>query len=413
MLYFNFHTVYREIKREMYSMMKLLGKFLILVLISATFFVPVSHAKGNQTTVTVTLEKTETVNRDYFAAGDTVRISGTVNGDAYIAGGTVFIDGTINGDLLVAGGTIQINGTVKNDVRAIGGTVNFGGPVGGNVTAGAGTIMVTPQAKIGGSMLIGAGTLDAYGPVGKGITAGTGMITLNNTIGGDVMIATEDFILQPKTKIAGDISYWSQKEASIADNVTLSGALTYHKIEQNEARTSGMARTGAKSMMGILAGIGMLLTGIGFITLFLFGIIIMSLLPTFSEKSLGYMHKNPWGSFGLGIVTAIALPVLGATALVTLVGIPLGMLLFMILALVSLFGHIYAAVFIGKGIFTGLKKEVHKNWHLLAGLVVLGMLALIPVIGWVARMIFILMGTGAVLFEKMNIYRQMRTKHLI
>lgn len=404
--------MYREIKREIYFM-KLFAKFLVLVLISVTLFVPPALAKDNETPVTVILEKTETVNHDYFAAGDTVRVSGIVNGDAYIAGGTVFIDGTINGDLLVAGGTVQINGTIKNDVRAVGGTVNFGNLVGGNVSVGAGTVMMSPQAKITGSLLAGAGTLDVYGPVGKGVTAGTGTMTLNNTVGGDVLVASEDFLLQPKTKIAGDTTYWSQKEATVSDNVALSGALTYHKVEQDETKSTGMAKAGVKGMMGVLAGMSVILLSVGFITLFLFGVIVMWLLPTFTEKSLNYMQKNPWGSFGLGIVMVIGLPILAVTALFTVVGIPLGIFLFMILSLLCLMGHIYAAIFVGRGIFTGFKADVHKNWHLFVGLVVLGIFTLIPVIGWLARSVFVLMGTGAVLFERGNVYRQMRAKHLI
>ena len=51
----------------------------------------------------VILSKGETIDRDYFAAGDETQISGTINGDAYVAGGTVIVDGTVNGDLMAAG----------------------------------------------------------------------------------------------------------------------------------------------------------------------------------------------------------------------------------------------------------------------------------------------------------------------
>lgn len=393
-------------------MVKLFAKFLVLVLISLSFFVPTTLAKENEAPVTVTLEKNETVNRDYFAAGDTVRILGTINGDAYIAGGTVFIDGAINGDLLVAGGTIQISGTVKNDVRALGGTVNFGNTVGGNVTVGAGTAMFSPQAKIGGSLLAGAGTLDLYSPVGRGITAGAGTFTLNNTVGGDMLIAVEEMLFQAKTKVAGDVTYWSEKEAQIADNVALSGDLVYHRVEKNESKPS-INKDGKKGFMAAVAGISIVLISIGFITLFVTGLLIMWLLPVFTDKTVSYMHKNPWGAFGMGIVAVIFLPILSITAMATVVGIPLGIFLGAILALLCLVGHIYAAVFIGKGIFSGMKTEVHRAWQLLVGLVVLGILSLIPVLGWLARIVFVLIGTGAILFEKNSVYRQMRSKHLV
>lgn len=393
-------------------MMKLFAKLLVLVLISLSLFVPASLAKGNETPITVTLEKNETVNRDYFAAGDTVRVLGTINGDAYIAGGAVFIDGAINGDLLVAGGTIQINGTVKNDVRALGGTVNFGNTVGGSVTVGAGTTLFSPQAKIGGSLLAGAGTLDLYSPVGRGITAGAGTFTLNNTVGGDMMVAVEKMLLQAKTKIAGDVTYWSEKEAVIADNVALSGDLVYHRVEKNESKPS-MTAEGKKGFMAAVAGIGFMLISIGFIILFITGLLIMWLLPSFTDKTVSYMHKNPWGAFGMGIVAAIFLPILSVTAMVTVVGIPLGIFLGALFALLCLVGHIYAAIFIGKGIFGGMKTDVHRAWKLLVGLSILGILSLIPVLGWLTRMVFVLIGTGAILFEKSSVYRQMRSKHLV
>lgn len=403
--------MYREIQREI-STMKLFAKVFVLVIVSATLFVPVSYAKGKTNPVTVILEKDETVNKDYFAAGDTVKILGTVNGDAYIAGGTVFIDGIINGDLLVAGGTVQINGTVKNDVRALGGAVSFGNTVGGNVTVGAGTTIFNPQAKIGGSLLAGAGTLDLYSPVGRGVIAGAGTFTLNNTVGGDMMVAVEEMVLQSKTKVTGDVTYWSEKEAAIADNVALSGDLVYHRVERNDSKPS-MTAEGKKGFLAAVAGLGIALVSIVFITTFITGMLIMWLLPAFTDKTVSYMQKNTWSAFGMGIVAAIFLPILSLTAMVTVVGIPLGIFLGALTALLCLMGQVYAALFIGKGIFRGMKADVHRNWQLLVGLVILGILSLIPIFGWLARMVFVLIGIGAVLFEKSSIYRQMKAKHLV
>ena len=125
------------------------------------------------------------------------------------------------------------------------------------------------------------------------------------------------------------------------------------------------------------------------------------------------MQKNLWGSFGLGIVTVILLPVLAVMAMATVIGIPVGMFLLMALGLLCAVGHIYAALFIGQGVFGTFNTNVHRAWQLLVGLVILGIFTLIPVLGWLARSIFVLIGTGAVLFEKHATYRQMRAKHLV
>lgn len=393
-------------------MKKLLSAIFVLVLISVTFFVPPAYAKGEQSPVNVTLLRNETVNRDYFATGDTVTVSGIVNGDAYIAGGTVVIDGTINGDLLVAAGTVQLNGPVKNDVRAVAGTIIFGSTVGGNVTLGTGTTTVSPEARIAGSVLAGAGTLDIYGSVGKGITAGSGNITINNRVGGDVMVAAEMLSFLPKSSVTGDVTYWSENEASVASGVVMAGDLVRHEIpKQEEPKMIGKkSMIAGATMFGGIAFAGVMVAGL---TLFVLGLILMALLPKFTERTVALMQKNPWGSFGLGIVTVIMLPVLAVTAMITVVGFPIGMFLFMALSLLCLVGHIYAALFIGKGIFTKSKAEVHHAWHLLVGLVILGLLTLIPILGWLAKGIFVLIGTGAILFEKNSVYHQMRLKHLV
>jgi len=58
----------------------------------------------------------QVIDRDYFAFGPLVEISGTVNGDVYAFGGQVLIDGRVNGDVLVAGGRVSVSGVVAQDL---------------------------------------------------------------------------------------------------------------------------------------------------------------------------------------------------------------------------------------------------------------------------------------------------------
>lgn len=393
--------------------MKLFAKLLVLVLLSVTFFARFAYAKGNQPQTSVVLERKEVVNKDYFATGDTVRVSGTVNGDVYVAGGSVIVDGTINGDLFVAGGSIQISGPVKNDIRAAGGALTLSSTVGGNVTIGGGTIIISPDAKIAGSVLAGAGTLGLYAPVGRGITAAAGTLTVNNTVGGDLLVAVDQLILQSKTKVAGNVTYWGQEKAIIADNVALSGELVYYEMPKNETRQAKIASGGMKELTAAFAGMAVMMTIVGVVAMFVLGLIITALLPSFTDRTMHGMQKNTWGAFGLGIVTVIILPVLAVAAMATVIGIPVGVFLIMTLILLCAVGHIYASLFIGQGVFGTFNANVHRAWQILVGLIILGIFTLIPILGWIARSIFVLIGTGAVLFEKHATYRQMRAKHLV
>src|SRR5687767_13900949 len=110
------------IKNIIQTMNKIISLILIPVIILLLCVSVSSYVYAEENSIpNVYLSKGEIINHDYFAAGNTVNLSGTVNGDAYIAGGNVTVDGTVNGDLLAAGGNVTILGKVTGNVRTAGG----------------------------------------------------------------------------------------------------------------------------------------------------------------------------------------------------------------------------------------------------------------------------------------------------
>lgn len=395
-------------------MMKSFMKLLVLVFLSITLFVAPAYATAaNRSQTNVVLERKEVVNTDYFAAGDNVRISGTVNGDVYVAGGIVLIDGTVNGDLFALGGTVQISGPVKNDIRAAAGSLTVSGAVGGNVTLAGGTVLLTPDAKIHGSVLAGAGTLGLLAPVGRGVTAGAGTLTVNNSMGGDLLLAVDELILQPKTKVSGNLTYWAEREATIFDNVALSGGLTFNQMPKNDVKQAKIAKGGLKGIAAAFAGVAIFMAAVGAAALFILGIVVFSMVPSFTDRTLRGMRNNPWGSFGLGMVMVIALPTIAVAAFMTVIGIPVGIFLLTVLGLLCVIGHIYAALYLGSSACSAINVSVHRAWQLLLGLLALSLLILIPIVGWLIHGIVILIAVGAVLSEKHATYRTLRAKRLL
>jgi len=55
-----------------------------------------SGVYARQMRIFSSLPRTETVEKDYFSAGDKLDLSGVVNGDAYLDGGAITLDGTVN-----------------------------------------------------------------------------------------------------------------------------------------------------------------------------------------------------------------------------------------------------------------------------------------------------------------------------
>src|SRR5919112_650388 len=98
-------------------------------------------------------------------------------------------------------------------------------------------------------------------------------------------------------------------------------------------------------------------------------------------------------SIGLGLLLFFGLPILAIIALVTVVGIPLGLGLLAALLLIYALGYSATAWILGRSILRG-----PTSWFLafLAGWAILRILALIPILGglvWFAAVVF---GLGAV-----------------
>lgn len=391
--------------------MKLFAKVLALVLLFVTLVTPVALAADDEQTY-VTLEKKEVVNRDYFAAADTVRLSGTVNGDAYVAGGMVTVDGTVNGDLLVAGGTVEIRGTVKNDVRVVGGNIVIAAPVGGNVTAGGGNITVHPDGTIKGNLLAGSGNLELSGPVGKNVTAGAGNIIIDSAIGGDMRLAADELSTGSNAKVAGDVTYWAERQARIGTGA-IAGNLTFNQMKESESKPKEMMQKSVSGTIRTAIGAVLAMVAAGGIVLLVAGLIVFSVFPKFTEKTVRSMGTNAWGSFGLGFASVVAILILSLIAFVTVIGIPAGLFLLVLLGFLCFVGNIYGALFIGRATLTRFAKAPHLAWQLGTGLVILFVLTLIPVLGWLTRAIIVTMGTGAVLTEKYAVYKEMRKRHIV
>ena len=168
----------------------------------------------------------------FFAAGERVEVYGTIEGDAYIAGGEVVIDGVIVGDLLVAGGDVRIAGEVLQDVRVMGGQVFVTGTVSGSVSAAAGDITLVESAQIDGSLVAAAGNIRSNAPVGSHTTLAGGVLSVANTIDGDLKASVGEMRVTSKAEVSGDVVYWSDQDASI-DGAALIGGEVIRKTPRS------------------------------------------------------------------------------------------------------------------------------------------------------------------------------------
>lgn len=379
--------------------------FLISFIMLLLLF-PLSALAKDNTKVpkVVVLQKDKVVNSDYFAAGDKLILSGTVNGDIYAVGGNIIIDGTVNGDVLTAGGNVDIPGVVNGNVRAAGGNVTISGTVAKNITSAGGSIVVEKSAKISGSLVLAGGNIKIDSPVGKGITVVGGNVDLASTVSGNVAAASVgQLTLRNGTAINGDLTYMSSKELLMAGDATVSGTITHNLPPKAPEKP---ARDGLRAF-----NVGF--TAFGLLSSFLIGSLLLHFFPKFTQRATDKIVKNPVSTFLTGLVFLIVVPFVVLLLMVTVIGIPLGLLLLVAYIFLLLFAQVFSAIALGKWFFVKISFSSNSYLAFAFGLVLLSALRYLPFVGWVVSFAALVFGLGGYFISKKEAFTQLRASKSI
>lgn len=295
--------------------------------------------------------------------------SEVVSGNLYMTGSAPVIAGTVNGDLLVAGGTVVVTGGVMQDVLAAGGNVNITGPVGGDLRAFGGNVYI--DCVVQGEVLTAGGEVQ-FGP--------------NAVINGDLVASGGNVKLDPATKVYGDRKIETGEEIQ----KDAGGVLReMPKFFQTAFLVSQLV-----SILGLLA-----------VACLMFGF-FKPLTNRMVSKTLekGFI----WRNLGLGVLTILLLPIASIICFVTGIGALLGLLLLFGFILYIIFGIAFAGVTFGGWLYQVTKrpKKPAVTWGaLVLGVILLHIISLIPLIGWLVALIFMLITWGGILRMKWEIIR--------
>ncbi len=345
----------------------------------------------------VTLPAGVVVNQDYFAYGERVEISGTVNGDVYAAGGQILVDGTINGDLLAAGGAVTISGTVSQDARIAGGQIAVNGAIGRNLTAAGGNVELNDPAAIGRGLVAAGGRVRLAAPIEKDAKIAAGSVTVSNTVKGNLHAATGDLRLTSKAAIAGNLTYWSQTDASIDPGANVVGVITHKTMPEYRGPKPG-------ALIGALAGLFVLAKLVSLVSTLVLGLLFLYLLPRYTGSTVSTLRTRPWASLGLGFVALVVTPAAAGMLLLTVLGAPLALLLAVLYLAALYVVRVFVIIWAGTAMFAWTGKQVRPVWALLIGLVIYAMLTLVPFFGWFVTLFVTMLGLGASLLADRMLY---------
>lgn len=351
--------------------------------------------------------------RNSYIAGGNVRPAMPVNGDLYAAGGRVTLEHPVQGDATLAGGAVTVRAPIGEDLRAVGGDINLESTVGGELYASGGNITLSNTAVVADAVTLYAGNVSIEGKVNGPLKVYAQKIVLNGEVARDVELNAEQIELGPRAKLGAALRYSSNAQFKTAEGVAIGGTVTRDGA-MNGRPDSHHDREWHGQMMGSGSGWAGAIasTAASFVALLAAAALFLIVFTGFSRRASGRMLAAPWPALGAGVVVLLGTPMLAMLLLITLIGIPLGIVLMMLFPLMLLMGWIVGVFSIAQRVQRAIQKDAPSEssaamigFFALTLLLVL-LLGSLPIIGFLILVAILLLGTGACALE---LYRQVRS----
>ncbi len=359
---------------------------LSVLVLPILLWVGVARAQSFRTGHSSIVAPSEVVNSSLYAAGRTVDIAGQVNGDVICAGQNVTISGKVNGDVICAGQTVHVSGIVTGDVRVAGQTVTVNANVTGNLTAAAQSFSLAGESKIGRDVGVAGSDVTLDGDIGRDLAIGGSNINIANIIGRSVTAGVQNLTIRDQAHVGGDLTYTSTDQASIASRAHIAGRTTWHKAKgQSHGNRYGR-------MFAVSLGVGAVVV----VSLLLSTFVLVLLFPATFQQATKRALGDPLKTFLTGLLASFAVPVLIVALMMTVIGLPLGLLLLFSWLLVLFLSGAFFSYFIGRLI---LKNQAHPVAVMVLGTALVSVAHFIPILGIITFLAVIWFGTGIILQE--------------
>lgn len=360
---------------------------LLLTVMFLVTLVPSAFALDRREGSRLAVAAGETVEDDLLLTGVAITIDGNVKGDVMAFAESVTVNGTIEGNLVAMGRSVDINGRVAGTVYTAAEDLLITGQVGRSLVSASGSGAIDPGASIGRNWLGVGDRLRSDGRIGLGVIAGAGSLRLNGPVGKDVEAWVERVTLGSQADIAGSIAYTSKNEAAAEAGARFGG------LQRTPARHNFSRAVDLRPWMGI----GRAIQFVGFLIV---GLIVLLLFPRLRFGFQQAVLEKPWQSPLAGLLILLVVPIASVLVIVTVVGIPLGIISLLLYPLAIYLGQVLLSWTAGRLIADRWAWLGGQHWVLifLVGALATTILTALPFVRFAFSFLAVIYGLGGLYF---------------
>lgn len=322
-----------------------------------------------------------------YIANNQINIDSDLKNDLYAAGQNVVVNGNIVDDAFIVSNNVTVNGSVGDSLKAAGSTVNINGNIGSDLFFAGSTINISKNVTVKNDLIGAGGFVTIDGDVGNNIRFAGQTVEINGVVDGSVYVTADTIKIGENAIIRGTLNYRSAKEAEIASGAQVQD-IQFDKIK-SESKSSAKQFAGAFTSFNLLK----------LFAAIILGLLLVYIFPKTSNKFV----RDGFGELGrnllIGLVASIVMP----TVLIILLASIFG---YQVAAIV---GSVYLALYLGAGAYAGIllgalivklfdKKDYKADWKaVIVGQVAIGIIMIIPLVGWIASLFIFMVALGSIL----------------
>lgn len=372
----------------------MIGALVALGLVGATALpvVATTSEKSTKTTIEPTFE---------IEADDSDNEAGIWFGQNYLLfGNSLKSRASVNGLMLMAGNTLAVQSDSEYGFIA-GNTINFSGDV-------------EKDLFIAGNLI----TIESGAEIGRDVFITGSEISIETDLNGDLSVAADSVILKG-VKVAGNLNLTADKIEFVGD-VDVAGAVVYN--DDAEVTGSDNLKYGSLEIYhaedideGALLAAAWYSKVLSMIGLFVVMAIICLIAPKLHTK---IAHNDTGGRFAtclaIGLGVLVVTPLVALILLITVFASPLAIVALIVWGLMIYLSQGFAGAWVGHMIIEKLfKSKANIFVEAALGIVILGILSMIPTVGGLTGFLGMLLGLGLMVHAVFNRKIDDETKYYV
>jgi hypothetical protein len=332
---------------------------------------------------------------NYYAAGNRVVITTPMPADILVAGREVDIRQPVAGDILAAGRRVELAARAEDDVRMAGSEVIVNAPVGGDVTIAGGTVTFGRDAHINGRTWVTGRIVRIDGVIDRELNVAAAEVVITGELRKPARIVAERLDIVSGAQVLAPVTYRGANEASVAKDAIVTGPITFTHIDTREAQRARRVPAASTFL---------------FVThLFFAGLLVIVFMPRTERSIIETLRAQPLKSAAAGFTLLVTVPIAALLLILTVLGLPIGLVLAAAYAVALFAGVLTTAFFLGDAEARWLQPPAvmtrgRQAMVLLAGVLTLALLRMM--LGGVAVFVAVLFGLGALSVWFYQAYRR-------